>query len=55
MSSSLAVLKSLYVMLRSQLPPNVIMKRTYKRRAALKGRRRRPLRKGKEVKVFSVV
>ena len=31
---------------RSQLPPNVIMKRKYKRRAGPKGRRRRPVRKG---------
>ena len=30
---------------RSQLPPNVIMKRKYKRRAAPKGGRRRPVRK----------
>ena len=30
----------------SQLPPNVIMKRKYKRRAGPKGRRRRPVRKG---------
>ena len=31
---------------RSQLPPKVIMKRKYKRIAALKGTRRRPVRKG---------
>ena len=31
---------------RSQLPPNVIMKRSYRTRAAPKGRRRRPTRKG---------
>ena len=31
---------------RSQLPPNVIMKRRYRTRAAPKGRRRRPIRKG---------
>ena len=31
---------------RSQLPPNVIMKRKYKRRAGPKGRKRRPVRKG---------
>ena len=31
---------------RSQLPPNVIMKRKYRRRAAPKGRRRRLVRKG---------
>ena len=31
---------------RSQLPPNVIMKRWYKARATPKGRRRRPIRKG---------
>ena len=30
----------------SQLPPNVIMKRRYRTRAAPKGRRRRPVRKG---------
>ena len=30
---------------RFQLLPNVIMKRKYKRRAARKGRRRRPVRK----------
>ena len=37
---------------RSQLPPNVIMKRRYRRRSAPKGRRRRPM--GKEVGVFLV-
>ena len=31
---------------RSQLPPNVILKRKYKRIAALKGTRRRLVRKG---------
>ena len=31
---------------RSQLPPNVIMKKWYKTRATPKGRRRRPIRKG---------
>ena len=31
---------------RSQLPDKIIMKRKYKRRAAPKGRRRRPVRKG---------
>ena len=31
---------------RSQLPPNVIMKRWYKTRATPKGRRKRPIRKG---------
>ena len=30
----------------SQLQPNVIMKIKYKRRAATKGRRRRPVKKG---------
>ena len=37
---------------RSQLPPNVIMKRKYKRRVAPKGRRRRPVRKGQRGRVF---
>ena len=37
---------------RSQLPPNVIMKRKYKRRAASKGRRRRPVRKGQRSRGF---
>ena len=31
---------------RSQLPPNVIMKKRYRIRAAPKGRRRRPITKG---------
>ena len=31
---------------RSQLPPNVIMKKWYKTRATPKGRRRKPIRKG---------
>ena len=43
---------------RSLLPPNVIMKRRYTTRAAPKGRRRRPIRKGqvgvREVGVFLV-
>ena len=37
---------------RSQLPPNVIMKRRYRTRAAPKGRRRRPIRKGKRGRGF---
>ena len=37
---------------RSQLPPNVIMKRRYRRRAAPKGRRRRPIRKGQRGRGF---
>ena len=37
---------------RSQLPPDVIMKRKYKRRAAPKGRRRRPVRKGQRGRGF---
>ena len=36
----------------SQLPPNVIMKRRYRTRAAPKGRRRRPIRKGKRGRGF---
>ena len=32
--------------LRSQLPLNVIMKKRYRTKAARKGRRRRPIRKG---------
>ena len=36
---------------RSQLPPNVIMKRRYRRRAAPKGRRR-PIRKGQRGRGF---
>ena len=32
---------------RSQLPPNVIMKRRYRAKAAPRGRIRRPIRKGK--------
>ena len=31
---------------RSQLPPNVIMKKIYRTKAARKGKRRRPIRKG---------
>ena len=31
---------------RSQLPPNVIMKKSYRTKAARKGKRRRPIRKG---------
>ena len=31
---------------RSQLPPNIIVKRSYRIRASPKGRRRRPTRKG---------
>ena len=37
---------------RSQLPPNVIMKRRYRTRAAPKGRRRRPIRKGQRGRNF---
>ena len=37
---------------RSQLPDNVIMKRKYKTRAAAKGRRRRPVRKGQRGQGF---
>ena len=37
---------------RSQLPPNVIMKRQNRRRVPPKGRRRRPLRKGQRGRVF---
>ena len=37
---------------RFQLLPNVIMKRKYKRRAAWKGRRRRPVRKGQRGRGF---
>ena len=37
---------------RSQLPPNVIMKKRYRTRAAPKGRRRRPIRKGKRGRGF---
>ena len=37
---------------RSQLPPNVIMRRQNRRRVAPKGRRRRPLRKGQRGRVF---
>ena len=34
------------IVARSQLPANVIMRRKYTRRAARRGRRRRPVRKG---------
>ena len=37
---------------RSQLPPNVITKRRYRTRAALKDRRRRPIRKGQRGRCF---
>ena len=37
---------------RSQLPPNVIMRRMYKTRAAPKGRRRRPIRKRQKGRGF---
>ena len=37
---------------RSHLPPKVIMKRRHRIRAAPKGRRRRPIRKGKKVQGF---
>ena len=37
---------------RSQFSPNVTMKRKYKRRAAPKGRRRRPVRKGQRGQGF---
>ena len=37
---------------RSQIPPNVIMKRRYRIRAAPKGRRRRPIRKGQRGRGF---
>ena len=37
---------------RCQLPPNVTMKRIYKRRAAPKGRRGRPVRKKQRDKGF---
>ena len=37
---------------RSQLPDNIIMKRKYKRRAAPKSRRRRPVRKGQRGRGF---
>ena len=37
---------------RSQLPPDVIMKRRYRRRAAPKGRRRRSIKKGKRGRGF---
>ena len=37
---------------RSKLPPNVIMKRRYRTRAAPKGRRRRPIRKGQRGQNF---
>ena len=37
---------------RSQLLPNVIMQRRYRRRAAPKGRRRRPIRKGQRGRGF---
>ena len=33
---------------RSELPPNIILRRQYKRRAAPKGRRRRVVRKGRQ-------
>ena len=37
---------------RSQLPDNVIMKKIYKTRVAVKGRRRRPVRKGQRGQGF---
>ena len=37
---------------RSQLPLNIIMKKKYKRKAAPKGRRRRPVRKGQRGRGF---
>ena len=37
---------------RSQLPPNVTMKRRYRTRAAPKGKRRRPIRKGQRGRGF---
>ena len=37
---------------RSQLPPNVIMKRRYRTRTAPKGRRRRPVRTGQRGRGF---
>ena len=37
---------------RSRFPPNVIMKRKYKRRAAPKGKRRRPVRNGQRGRDF---
>ena len=38
---------------RSQLPPNVIMKRSYRTRASPKGRRRRPIAKGQRGRSLS--
>ena len=37
---------------RSQLPPNVTVKRRYRTRAAPKGKRRRPIRKGQRGRGF---
>ena len=37
---------------KSHLPPNVTIKKIYKRRAAPKGRKRRPVRKGQRDRGF---